>query len=133
MYVVYTRWKNLKKTPGTAEGQVGFHRPENVKRLKVEKNGPIVRQIEKTKIVDDNPNLYEKQQQRLAEIQRQKKAYMKEQQKQEAIAKQKAAEEKEARSYDRLFANASNQMTSVSDQQATADETAAEEYEDDFF
>lgn len=41
--VVYTRWKNLKKTHSMVDGQVGFHRPENVRRIEVEKNGPIVR------------------------------------------------------------------------------------------
>ena len=43
VYVVYTRWKNLKKTNQMVDGQVGFHRPENVRRIEVEKNGPIVR------------------------------------------------------------------------------------------
>jgi hypothetical protein len=37
VYVVYTRWKNLKKTSGMVDGQVGFHRPENVRRVSVEK------------------------------------------------------------------------------------------------
>lgn len=77
--------------------------------------------------------MYGQQQQRLNEIQREKKAYQKQQQKLQAIEKQKQAEEKEARSYDRLFENSKTNMTSVSDQHATADETAAEEYEDDFF
>lgn len=43
VYVVYTRWKNLKKTGDMVDGQVGFHRPNNVRRIEVEKNGPIVR------------------------------------------------------------------------------------------
>jgi len=43
VHVVYTRWKNLKKTNSMVDGQVGFHRPENVRRMEVEKNGPIVR------------------------------------------------------------------------------------------
>jgi predicted ribosome quality control (RQC) complex YloA/Tae2 family protein len=28
VYVIYTRWKNLKKTSDMVDGQVGFHRPE---------------------------------------------------------------------------------------------------------
>ena len=114
------------------DGQVGFHRPENVRRTNVEKNNPIVRQIEKTKRVDDTIDLYQAQQDRLAQIQAAKKKWAKEQQKQKALAQLAAQAEKEAKSYDRLFQDRS-QMTSVSEQQATADATAAEEYEDDFF
>ena len=43
VYVIYTRWKNLKKTNDMVDGQVSYHRPENIKRISVEKNGPIVR------------------------------------------------------------------------------------------
>ena len=116
------------------DGQVGFHRPENVRRLKVEKNNPIVKQIDKTRTTVDNPipTLYDQQQKRLAEIQRQKKNEWKKQQKIKEQQRQQAEAEKEARSYDRLFEN-NNNMTSVSDQNATVDSTAAEEYEDDFF
>jgi hypothetical protein len=129
--VVYTRWKNLKKSPHMADGQVGFHRPENVRRCKVEKNNPIVKQIEKTK-VERFPDLYAEQQARLQELQREKKAINKKQQKELQMKNREAQKEKEERSYDRLFQNSEN-MTAVSDQQATADATAAEEYEDDFF
>jgi hypothetical protein len=114
------------------EGQVGFHRPENVRRCKVEKNNPVVRQLEKSKVVDDTIDLYEEQQRRLAEIQREKKKFAKQQQKEKEIARLEAEADKEAKSYDRLFDNRDN-MQSVSEQNATADATAAEEYEDDFF
>jgi hypothetical protein len=115
------------------DGQVGFHRPENVRRIKVEKNNPVVRQLEKTKTVDDDADLYEQQQRRLAEIQRANKAHAKQQQKEQEIARLAAEAEKEAKSYDRLFEKDRSNMVSVSEQQATADATAAEEYEDDFF
>jgi hypothetical protein len=128
---VYTRWKNLKKTAKMVDGQVGFHRPENVRRCKVEKNNPIVKQIEKTK-AERFPDLYAEQQARLQEIQREKKAVSKQQQKELQLKKMEAQQEKELRSYDRLYQNREN-MTAVSDQNATADATAAEEYEDDFF
>jgi len=133
VYVVYTRWKNLKKTPNMVEGQVGYHRPENVRRLKVEKNNPIVRQLEKSRVVDDTIDLYDAQQRRLAEIQRDKKAFAKQQKKEQELARLAAEAEKEAKSYDRLFENDRENMVSVSEQKATADATAAEEYEDDFF
>jgi hypothetical protein len=112
------------------EGQVGFHRPENVRRLKVEKNNPIVKQLEKTR-EERHPDLYEEQQDRLREIQQQKKAYNKQLQKEEHIKKVEREQEKEAKSYDRLFV--ADNMTAVSEQKASADTTAAEEYEDDFF
>eukprot|EP00339_Tiarina_fusa_P019624 CAMPEP_0117083998 /NCGR_PEP_ID=MMETSP0472-20121206/59128_1 /TAXON_ID=693140 ORGANISM="Tiarina fusus, Strain LIS" /NCGR_SAMPLE_ID=MMETSP0472 /ASSEMBLY_ACC=CAM_ASM_000603 /LENGTH=187 /DNA_ID=CAMNT_0004812827 /DNA_START=61 /DNA_END=621 /DNA_ORIENTATION=+ len=128
VYVVYTRWKNLKKTPNMVEGQVGYHRPENVRRLKVEKNNPIVRQLEKSRVVDDTIDLYDAQQRRLAEIQRDKKAFAKQQKKEQELARLAAEAEKEAKSYDRLFENDRENMVSVSEQKATADATAAEEY-----
>lgn len=112
------------------EGQVGYHRPENVRRLKVEKNTPIVKQIEKTR-EERHPDLYEEQQGRLRKIQQQKKAHFKQLQKEKQILKLEREQEKELRSYDRLFV--ADNMKSVSDQNATADATAAEEYEDDFF
>jgi len=130
VYVVYTRWKNLKKTSQMVDGQVGFHRPENVRRTKVEKNNTIVRQIEKSK-EERHPDLYAEQQERLRKIQQQKKEQYKIAQKKKQLKKIEADQEREARSYDRLF-NPQN-MTAVSDQKATVDSSAAEEYEDDFF
>lgn len=127
---MYTRWKNLKKTADMVDGQVGFHRPDNVRRCKVEKNNPIVKQIEKTR-EERHPNLYEEQQARLRKIQQQKKDHFKQLQKDKQMKKLEAEREKELRSYDRLFV--SDNMTAVSDLKATADTTAAEEYEDDFF
>mmetsp|Transcript_7980 Transcript_7980/g.21577 ORF Transcript_7980/g.21577 Transcript_7980/m.21577 type:complete len:215 (-) Transcript_7980:424-1068(-) len=130
VYVVYTRWKNLKKTNQMVDGQVGFHRPDNVRRCMVEKNNPIVRQINKTK-EESFPDLSAQQEERQREIQRQKK---KEYQKarQEKEQQRKAAEkEKELRSYDRLYTD--DNMTSTADMDGTADNTAAEAYEDDFF
>mmetsp|Transcript_131254 Transcript_131254/g.379691 ORF Transcript_131254/g.379691 Transcript_131254/m.379691 type:complete len:215 (-) Transcript_131254:263-907(-) len=130
VYVVYTRWKNLKKTASMVDGQVGFHRPENVRRCKVEKNNPIVKQIEKTK-EERHPDLYAEQQARLRKIQQQKKEHFKQLQKEKQIKKLEAEREKEMRSYDRLFV--ADNMTAVSEQKASVDATAAEEYEDDFF
>ncbi len=112
------------------DGQVGFHRPENVRRCKVEKNNPIVKQIEKTR-EERHPNLYEEQQARLRKIQQQKKDRFKQLQKEKQMKKLEAEREKERHSYDRLFV--ADNMTAVSDLKATADATAAEEYEDDFF
>ena len=130
VYVVYTRWKNLKKTSSMVDGQVGFHRPENVRRMSVEKNNPIVRQIEKTK-EERYADLYAEQQSRFKAVQRQKKNEYQKMATEKKQEKLKAQQEKEARSYDLLMTD--DNMTNTADVQATADATAAEEYEDDFF
>ena len=102
-YIVYTRWKNLKKTANMVAGQVGYHRPENVRRIKIEKNNPIVRQIEKTKTERSTGLLAKEQQDRLNEIQAQKKAHRKAEEKAKRIEALERAREKEARSYDRIM------------------------------
>lgn len=73
----------------------------------------------------------QEQSDRLREIQKQKKEEYKRLAKEKEEAKRKVQEEKEARSYDRIMKE--DQMTSNADVKATADTTAAEEYEDDFF
>lgn len=130
VYVVYTRWKNLKKTADMVDGQVGFHRPENVRRIKVEKNNAIVNRINKTKR-EDYPNLYQMQQDRLREIQMEKKEQRRQFEKQKRMEELKRKQEKEEKSYDRIM-NA-NEMRSNTEVEATVDNTAAEAYEEDFF
>jgi len=130
VYVVYTRWKNLKKTNDMVDGQVGFHRPENVRRINIEKHNSIVRQIEKTK-EERHPDLASEQEAREREIQQQKKAEWKKIAKEKQRKKEEAIQEKEARSYDRIMKE--ENMTKNTEIQATADATAAEEFEDDFF
>lgn len=131
VYVVYTRWKNLKKTNDMVDGQVGFHRPDNVRRVSVEKNNPIVRQIDKTKIEKVNPDLYQEQQYREREIIQQKKAQVKRLKKEKFHQKEEALKAKEARSYNSIMKE--ENMTKNTEFQATVDNTAAEEYEDSFF
>lgn len=129
-YVVYTRWKNLKKTSDMVDGQVGFHRPENVRRISVEKNNPIVRLIEKTR-EERFPDLYQMQQDRLNALQRKKKEEFKRLSKEKQMVKLEREKEKHERSYDRIMVT--ENMLNTADMKATADATAAEEYEDDFF
>jgi len=130
VYVVYTRWKNLKKTNSMVDGQVGFHRPENVRRTRVEKNNPIVRQIEKSK-QELYPDLAQLQDDRDREIQREKRNEFKRLAKEKQLAKEAALQEKQARSYDRIHGE--DNMISNKEISATEDDTAAEAYEDDFF
>eukprot|EP00573_Skeletonema_grethae_P013459 CAMPEP_0201694342 /NCGR_PEP_ID=MMETSP0578-20130828/6657_1 /ASSEMBLY_ACC=CAM_ASM_000663 /TAXON_ID=267565 /ORGANISM="Skeletonema grethea, Strain CCMP 1804" /LENGTH=214 /DNA_ID=CAMNT_0048180021 /DNA_START=28 /DNA_END=673 /DNA_ORIENTATION=- len=129
VYIVYTRWKNLKKSASMVDGQVGFHRPENVRRYKIAKNNTIVRQLEKTK-VELHPDLAQEQQARMREIQKQNKAQRILEQKKKKMEELERKREMEERSYDRIVGG----ETSVSDpdMNGTADATAAEDYEDDF-
>lgn len=158
VYIVYTRWKNLKKTASMVDGQVGYHRPENVRRVKIEKNNTIVRQLEKTK-KELYPDLAKEQQDRMDEIQAQKKAQRREEDKAKKLEELERARYKEERSYDRIMGD--DKMTSNTgesallviifvifsnmlylmviyplldgiEMQATVDATAAEEFEDDF-
>ncbi|KAL7448337.1 hypothetical protein ACHAWC_000543 [Mediolabrus comicus] len=136
VYIVYTRWKiiychmqNLKKTASMVDGQVGYHRPENVRRCKIAKNNTIVRQLEKTKR-ELHPDLAKEQQDRLNEIQKHKKAQRILEEKQKKMEALERKKEQEARSYDRIMGE--DMMTSNSEMNGTADATAAEDYEDDF-
>lgn len=130
VYVVYTRWKNLKKTAQMVDGQVSYHRPENVRRTQVEKNNPIVKEITKTK-EERHPNLAQIQQDRLREVQLEKKAQRKREEKEKVLAALEEKQRQEELSYDRLMTQ--DNMTNVADVEGTADSSAAEAYEDDFF
>ena len=130
VYVVYTRWKNLKKTATMVDGQVGYNRPDNVKRVEVEKNNHIVKQLEKTR-EERLPDLWKEQQDHLRELQLRKKEQLRAEEKAKKLAVLEARKLKEELSYDRIM-NPEN-MTRASEVEATEDATAAEAYEDDFF
>jgi hypothetical protein len=102
VHVVYTRWKNLKKTKGMVEGQVTYHRPENVRRIEVEKNNSIVNALNKTK-EERHPNLAQLQQDRLREIQIEQKEKRKEEAKQKRLAELEEKRKHEELSYDRIM------------------------------
>jgi NFACT protein RNA binding domain len=130
VYVVYTRWKNLKKTATMVDGQVGYYRPDNVKRIEVEKNNHIVKQLEKTR-EERHPDLWLEQQDHLRELQLLKKEELRAAEKAKKAAVVEAKKRKEELSYDRIMKE--KNMTRTSELQATEDATAAEAYEDDFF
>lgn len=130
VYVVYTRWKNLKKTSQMVDGQVGFHRPDNVRRMEVEKNNTIVNALNKTK-EESHPNLFKQQQDAIREALERKKAERRFEEKAKKIAALEEKQKQDELSYDRIM-NTSN-MKSASEMGGTADESAAEAYEDDFF
>jgi hypothetical protein len=112
------------------DGQVGFHRPDNVRRMEVEKHNTIVRQIEKTK-EERQVDLYAQQEQRNREILREQKEQYKRELQVKQSAEEQARKERESRSYDRIMTV--DNMTSNAQVKATVDASAAEEYEDDFF
>ena len=54
-FEVYTRWRNLKKTADMDVGAIGFHDSSKVKKVRIEKDAVIVKQINKTKeVVNDS-------------------------------------------------------------------------------
>lgn len=130
VYVIYTRWKNLKKTNNMVDGEVGFYRPENKRRIHVEKNKPIVNALNKTKVTRF-PNLFEEQQERSAEIRGQEKARKRAEIKEKKLEQQQKKTEKELYSYDRIMK--SDNMISNSEIVGTVDSSAANAYEEDFF
>ncbi len=99
----------MKKTASMVDGQVGFYRPENVRRMNVEKNNSIVNALNKTK-EERHPDLFQEQQTRLKEIQREKKEKKRIEDKKKRLEEIEKKKEKEKRSYDRIM-NADN-MTS---------------------
>lgn len=98
--VIYTRWKNLKKTPGMEVGAVVFHRPENIKRTSVrERNAAMVKQLNKTK-VEKYPDLDAARhaQERLYKAERKRQAQRLERERKEE--KQRYQEQVKLRSYE---------------------------------
>ncbi|TYZ63741.1 hypothetical protein PybrP1_003710 [[Pythium] brassicae (nom. inval.)] len=62
--VIYTKWRNLKKTKSMEVGQVGFNHPERVRTYRVaEKDRDILKALNKTK-VEKSPDLEEERRQR---------------------------------------------------------------------
>jgi hypothetical protein len=56
--LVFTRWRNLKKTADMEVGAIGFHDSTKIKKIKVEKDNSIVNRLNKTKEVRFLLNIY---------------------------------------------------------------------------
>lgn len=128
--VIYTRWRNLHKTADMDVGAIGFHNRANVKKMRVEKDQSIVNRINKTKEIRF-PDLAALQQERAAEFraaQKQEKRSQIQREKEEKKERQIAAD---LRSYKSLMAGA--EMTYTTDVEASADDSAARKFEEDFF
>ncbi|CAM9484276.1 unnamed protein product, partial [Sphacelaria rigidula] len=56
VYVVYTKWQNLKKLPSYEVGQVGYKDESRVFRCKVEKSNTVVNALNRSKR-EEHPDL----------------------------------------------------------------------------
>lgn len=129
VYVVYTRWRNLKKTNDMEIGAIGYHDKSKVRRIKVEKNKEIINIINKTKI-EHFPNLLLLQQERSIEYNNKLKE---EKRKQYMIEKQvKLDREENARIRNYSSVMTMDNMTANTEFEATVDDSAAKDFEDDF-
>jgi len=128
--VVYTEWENLRKGPGMADGQVGFHDQKKVIKVrKVPKLKDIVKRLDKTR-TEAHPDLQKERQDRDREVTRLRKEKQKKAMKEEKIRLQKLREEKDRRDLSHLMKE--ELMTSNEDMVASLDTSAAVDYEEDF-
>jgi len=127
--VVYTPWKNLKKTCDMVDGQVGYHNDKLVKKIMVEKNKTILNRLNKTR-VEKTPDLYQEQQEVLREITRIKKEHKRMEENKKKLEKLEKEKEKKEKSYDRIM-RVENMKSNM--RYGTDDNSAAVEYEEDFF
>jgi uncharacterized membrane protein YukC len=109
--VVYTLWENLRKTQAMEVGQVSFHNPKQVRKMRVEKRiNDVVNRLNKTKI-ETQPDFQQEREQRDALERQDKKKVVKEQKDKEKDDRKKREEEAELRSYSSLHKN--ENMTST--------------------
>ncbi|CAM9846622.1 unnamed protein product [Chrysoparadoxa australica] len=128
--VVYTRWQNLKKTPGMEPGQVGFKDESRVHRIWVEKCNAIVNDLNRTK-KEEFPDLAALQEERAAEMRAEARKVARERQLQEKEAKKKSLAAKKLREYDGVFVEEKMEVLSLG-AGAGKDSSSAVDYEDDF-
>lgn len=123
--IVYTYWKNLKKTGDMEVGQVGYHNSRDVRHAVVEKrNNEIVKRLNKTKR-EEYPDLRKQKADRIKELNRLARENARKQASEEKATRQRRLEEKEARSYDKMH-DPSNMMSNKDFRQDH------ESFEDDF-
>jgi hypothetical protein len=130
--VIFTRWRNLKKTSDMEVGAIGFHDRTKVKSMKVAKDNSIVNRLNKTK-EERFPNLAQLQEERAAEFRAALKEERRSQLQSEKEAKKEREKQKEMRSYSSMMRP--EKMTS-NDEIAgggTKDDSAARKFEEDFF
>jgi hypothetical protein len=122
VYVIFTRWRNLLKTSQMEVGAVSFHDRSKVKRIKVEKDNSIVKQLNKTK-EERFPNLADLQLERAREYQNEQKEVRRLQFNEEKRLKKQMEQEKAMKAYENVVDMET--MQSNKDFTATVDHTAA--------
>lgn len=123
--VVYTNWSNLKKTGDMDVGQVSFYKPNEVKRVVVEKRvNEIINRLNRTK-VEDTPDLAKEKNDRIKELNRRARDQMRKKAEEEKALRETRQKEKDARSYDRI--HKTQDMTSNKDLRQDFND-----FEDDF-
>ncbi|KAG5682390.1 hypothetical protein PVAND_011743 [Polypedilum vanderplanki] len=101
--VVYTMWENLRKTNSMEVGQVSFHNPKLVRKMRVDKRiNEIVNRLNKTKIEVTNPDFQQEREQRDALERQDKKKIIREQKEKEKEERKRLQEQSELRSYSSL-------------------------------
>lgn len=109
--IVYTMWENLKKTAGMDVGQVSFHNPKQVRKMRVEKRiNEVVNRLNKTKI-ETHPDFQAEREARDAAERQDKKKVVRAQRDREKEAEKKRLEESEMKSYSSL--HKAEKMTST--------------------
>lgn len=109
--IVYTMWENLKKTAAMEVGQVSFHDPKKVRKMRVEKRiNEIVNRLNKTKI-ETHPDFQAEREARDAAERNVKKKFVKDLKEREKEAEKRRAEEADLKSYASL--HRAEKMTST--------------------
>jgi hypothetical protein len=104
-------WDNLKKTNNMEVGQVSFHNPKHVRKMRVEKRiNEIINRLNKTKI-ETQPDFQREREQRDALERLDKKKILREQKEREKDDRKKREDEAELKSYSSL--HKSENMTST--------------------
>jgi len=118
--IVYTLWENLKKTQGMEVGQVSFHNPKQVRKMRVDKRiNEVVNRLNKTKI-ETHPDFRAEREARDVAERQVKKKVMRDQRDREKDAEKKRLEESEMKSYASL--NKSENMTTNYDDNNDSDD-----------
>eukprot|EP01034_Spumella_vulgaris_P025803 gene25803-32296_t len=110
-------------------GAIGFHDRTKVKRLKVEKDNAIVKIISRTK-EERFPNLAELQEERASEFRNDQKAEKRNKFEADKSAKKERMREAEKRSYSSVMVE--DKMHSNASVVSSVDNSAANDFEDDF-
>lgn len=127
--VVYTRWRNLQKLASMEVGQIGFHDRTKIKTIRVTKDNSVVNRINKTR-EERFPDLAEEQEARAREFRAEAKQEKRHKEASEREARRKREEEAKLRSFEGMMS--ADKMISTLDMQASADTTAAKDFEEDF-